>query len=106
MQGRMAQDILGYPWWYVVAGLWTVLGSVWWVGDTIQGLLKHAREVEQFTAEAAERKRQMEGADVNDGEDDANISQFALACRTPLPPDFDDDWITGGHDATRLLAAE
>eukprot|EP01045_Picozoa_sp_COSAG04_P009340 COSAG04_NODE_538_length_12896_cov_41.168243_5_plen_87_part_00 len=56
MQGRMAQDILGYPWWYVVAGLWTVLGSVWWVGDTIQGLLKHAREVEQFKAEAAERK--------------------------------------------------
>ena len=55
-QGRMAQDILGYPWWYVVAGLWTVLGSVWWVGDTIQGLLKHAREVEQFKAEAAERK--------------------------------------------------
>ena len=44
------------PWWYVVAGLWTVLGSVWWVGDTIQGLLKHAREVEQFKAEAAERK--------------------------------------------------
>ena len=55
-QGRMALEILGYPWWYVVAGLWTVLGSVWWVGDTIQGLLKHAREVEQFKAEAAERK--------------------------------------------------
>ena len=52
----MALEILGYPWWYVVAGLWTVLGSVWWVGDTIQGLLKHAREVEQFKAEAAERK--------------------------------------------------
>ena len=48
----MAQEILGYPWWYVVAGLWTVLGSVWWVGDTIQGLLKHAREVEQFKVEA------------------------------------------------------